>query len=339
MTRKTGSEISIRQVARLAGVSPMTVSRVLSSPQLVAPETLLRVQAIVDSLGYVPNRVAGSLSSNRSSVVAMIVPSLRNALYAETMQGMSDVLGRDGFQLMISDSGYSLEAEEKLIRACIAQRVCGLVLHNTTHTPQAVQMIKNSGIPCVETGNLCAEPLDMAVSYSNHAAGKAIAEHLADLGYRHIGFASLPVALSDRLRERRRGFVAGLRARGLKVDPALSLEVEPGLESGARAVAQMLESKLPLDAVFFAGDVLGAGALFECLRRGISVPRELAVAASDDNELMQNMLPALTTVRFPRYRIGVRSAELIVDRALDRGAAEAHVREDLGFEVIRRGST
>jgi LacI family gluconate utilization system Gnt-I transcriptional repressor len=339
MTKKTGSEVSIRQVARLAGVSPMTVSRVLSSPQLVAPETLLRVQAIIDSLGYVPNRVAGSLSSNRSSVVALIVPSLRNALYAETMQGMSDVLGREGFQLMISDSGYSLDEEERLIRACIAQRVCGLVLHNTTHTPQAVQMIKNSGIPCVETGNLCAEPVDMAVSYSNYAAGKAIAEHLADLGYKHIGFASLRVSLSDRLRERRRGFLAGLRARRLKVDAALSLEVGPGLQSGAQAVAQLLDSKLPLDAVFFAGDVLGAGALIECLRRGIAVPHQLAVAASDDNELMQNMLPALTTVRFPRYQIGVRSAELILDRALQRRAITSPVREDLGFEVIQRGST
>lgn len=332
-----GPELSIREVARLAGVSPMTVSRVLSSPHLVAPETMLRVQAVVESVGYVPNRVAGSLSSNRSSVVAMIVPSLRNALYAETMQGISDVLGRHQFQLMISDSGYSLEQEEKLIRAYVAQRVCGIVLHNTTHTPQALQIIRNSGIPCVETGNLSVEPVDMAVSYSNFAAGKAIAEHLVGLGYRHIGFATLPIAHSDRLRERRRGFMAGLRAHGLGVDPRLSLEVEAGLESGGRAMAHMLELKLPLDAVFFAGDVLAAGALFECLRRGIAVPRQLAVAASDDNELMQNIIPSLTTVRFPRYQIGVRSAEMILERA--QGRQPDALKVDLGFEVIRRGST
>lgn len=331
------SETSIRDVARLSGVSPMTVSRVLSAPHLVAPKTLLRVQAVVDSVGYVPNKVAGSLSSNRSTVVAMIVPSLRNALYAETMQGISDVLGGHGYQLMISDSGYSLEQEEKLIRAYAAQRVCGIVLHNTTHTPQALQIIKNAGIPCVETGNLCATPIDMLVSYSNYAAGKAMAEHLAGLKYRHIGFASLPISSSDRLRERKRGFMAGLKANGIRVHPKLVLEVEPGLESGSKALAAMLDTKLPLDAVFFAGDVLAAGALFECHRRKIPVPKQLAVAASDDNELMQNIIPSLTTVRFPRYQIGARSAELIVERAL--GKKPKSQRVDLGFEVIQRGST
>jgi LacI family gluconate utilization system Gnt-I transcriptional repressor len=335
--KQAAAETSIRGVARLAGVSPMTVSRVLSAPHLVAPETLLRVQAVVASMGYVPNKVAGSLSSNRSTVVAMIVPSLRNALYAETMQGISDVLGRHEFQLMISDSGYGLEQEEKLIRAYVAQRVCGIVLHNTTHTPQALQIIKNAGIPCVETGNLCAQPIDMLVSYSNYAAGKAMAGHLMNLNYQHFGFASLPISYSDRLRERRRGFMAGLKAHGIRVHPQLILEVEPGLENGSMAMATMLDTRLPLDAVFFAGDVLAAGALFECQRRNISVPKDLAVAASDDNELMQNIIPSLTTVRFPRYQIGIRSAELIVERAL--GNTPKSCRLDLGFEVIQRGST
>lgn len=336
-THLPAPETSIRDVARLCGVSHMTVSRVLRTPDRVSPATLLRVQAAIDALGYVPNKLAGSLASNRSTMVALIVPSLANALYAATMQGLSDVLARHDYQLMVCDSGYSLEQEERLIRTCVAQRVSGIVLHNTAHTPQAVQIIRNAGIPCVETGNLVSKPIDMAVSYSNHAAGKAMADHLAGLNYRHIGFASLPIRYSDRLRERRRGFVAGLKAHGLQVDPRLMLEVEPGLASGSQALAAMLATGLPLDAVFFAGDVLAAGALLECQRRSIPVPGQIAVAASDDNELMQNIIPSLTTVRFPRHQIGERSAEMIMARI--GNASNGPQRVDLGFEVIRRGST
>ena len=330
-------EISIRDVAKLAGVSPMTVSRALSTPHLVRQQTLALIQSVVDTVGYVPNRVAGSLSSRRTSLVALIVPNLRNALYAETIQGISDVLKQHRLHLMISDSGYSLENEEALIAAYIAQRPCGLILHNTTHTAAARRMLESAGIPSVETGNLVNDPVDMVVSYSNYAAGQAMAQHLLGRGYRRFGFASLPVKHNDRLRERRRGFLSALRAAGIEVAPAMVLEVDQGLESGGRALTHMLTIDPTVQAVFFAGDVLAAGAVFEAQRRGIRVPAQLAIAASDDNDLMQHMIPPLTTVRFPRYRIGQRSAELIVGRLA--GEVTGSAREDLGFEIVQRGST
>ena len=338
MAEKTaGIGTSMKDVARLSGVSAMTVSRAMRSPASVAPATLARVRAVVEATNYVPNRVAGSLSSKRTTVVGLIVPSLSNALYAATIQGICDVLRRHDFQLMISDSGYSLEQEEKLINAYVAQRVCGIILHNTAHTARATQALKHSGIAVVETGNLCRKPIDTLVSYSNYAAGKAMAEHLVALRHRRIAFASLPICYSDRLRERRRGFLAGLRASGVRITPRLILEVQPGLESGSRALAHLVEAEPRLDAVFFTGDVLAAGALFECQRRGIRVPSQLAIAASDDNDLMRNIVPPLTTVRFPRYEIGVRAAELVLARAL--GGPHHPKVVDLGFEVIRRGTT
>lgn len=328
----------MKDVARLAGVSPMTVSRALRSPNLVSPAILARVQATIERCGYVPNRVAGNLSSNRTTLVALIVPSLRNALYVEMIQGLSDVLTPRGYHLLISDSGYSLKREEELIAAHAAQRVCGLVLHNTRHTPRAAQILSANAITCVETGDLGCDPVDVAVSYSNHAAGAAMADHLVALGYRHMGFASLPVRGNDRLLERRRGFLTRLRALGFPVDPALVLEVGPGLASGSQALAHILQTDPDVDAVFFAGDVLAAGAIFECQRRGLDVPGRIAVAASDDNDLMQHTLPPLTTVRFPRYEIGVRAAEIIIARSAGRNEDEPR-KIDMGFEVIRRGST
>jgi LacI family gluconate utilization system Gnt-I transcriptional repressor len=331
------SGMSMKEVAKLAGVSMMTVSRAMRTPDLVSAETLLSVRAVIDKVGYLPNRVAGSLSSKSTTLVALIVPNLRNALYAEMIQGISDVLQRHQYQLMISDSGYSLEEEEKLINAYAAQRVCGIILHNTKHTDRAVQLLKNTGIPCVETGNLRPSAIDMQVSYSNHSAGRAMAEHLVSLGYKRLGFASLPVKQSDRLRERRAGFFAGLRKAGIHIAPELILEVGPGLESGARALGQIVDTDPQVDAVFFAGDVLAAGAIFECQRRKLKVPSRIAVAASDDNELMRNIIPSLTTVAFPRYQIGVKSAEMIVARS--KGITPNQMRIDLGFEVIRRAST
>ncbi|WP_454758048.1 LacI family DNA-binding transcriptional regulator [Cupriavidus campinensis] len=327
----------MKEVARLAGVSPMTVSRVLSAPHLVKPETLEQVQSVIRAVRYVPNRVAGSLASRRTSLVGLIVPSLRNALYAETIQGISDVLQRHGLHLMISDSGYSLEREEALISAYLSQRPCGLILHNTTHTEAARHLLQDAGVPCVETGNLTTQPIDMAVSYSNREAGRAMANHLLSRGYRRFGFASLPISDNERLRERRDGFFDGLRAAGIEVDPAMVLEVGEGLENGSHALAELMRRDTSVQALFLAGDVLAAGAILECTRRGLRVPGDIAIAGSDDNDLMQHMVPPITTVRFPRYRIGVRSAELIVSRQEDERAQP--MTEDLGFEVVPRGST
>lgn len=328
---------SMKDVARLAGVSTMTVSRAMRSPDSVSPHVLANVQSAITRSGYVPNRIAASLSSNRTAVVALIVPSLRNALYAEMIKGISDVLTRNNLHLMISDSGFDLAEEETLVSEYVAQRVCGIVLHNTKHTQRTVDMLRASATACVETGNLVTNPIDMVVSYSNYAAGKAMAEHLLLLGYRTFAFASLGVATSDRLRQRRNGFLAGLRKAGISIDPALILEVDAGLESGARALGRIVDTNPTVDAVFFAGDVLAAGAIFECHRRGLDVPSRIAIAGSDDNDLMQNIVPPLTTVAFPRYEIGVRSAEAIVARTRGLGAGLSTV--DLGFMVIQRGST
>ena len=285
MGKKGATQVtSMKDVALLAGVSTMTVSRAMRAPERVSPHILALVQSAITQSGYVPNRIAGSLSSNRTAVVALIVPSLRNALYAEMIKGISDVLMRNNLHLMISDSGFDLAEEETLVSEYVAQRVCGIVLHNTKHTPRTVEMLRGSATACVETGTLVTNPIDMVVSYSNHAAGKAMAAHLLALGYRRFAFASLPVAMNDRLRQRRNGFLAGLRKAGLAIPPSLILEVEAGLESGSRALGRIVDIDPRVDAVFFAGDVLAAGAIFECQRRGLAVPSRIAVAASDDND-------------------------------------------------------
>ena len=329
--------VRMRDVARVAQVSTMTVSRALKDPERVSPEVRRRVADAVRAVGYMPNKLAGSLSSSRSNVIGLVVPSIENSLFASTIQGISDVLRRHDHQLMIADSGYCDEAEEAAIRAFLGQRVAGLILHDTAHTPEAVAMIRRSGVPVVENGTLTPRPLDMVVSYSNHDASKAMAQHLMRLGYRRIGFVSLPAATNERSRDRQRGYRAALEEAGRPFDPRLLLEMPPGLASGVEALLRLLEGGGDPDAIFFAGDVLAIGAILECARRGWQVPDKVAIAAFDNIDLLGHLVPPVTTLRLPRLAIGRRSAEVLLDRI--QGRATGAVSVDLRFEIIHRAST
>lgn len=323
-------------VAAAAGVSLMTVSRALREPERLSEPTRERVLQTVQRLGYVPNRIAANLASNRSTVVGQIVPGIQNSLYAETVKGTADVLRTVGLHLIIADSGYSLQEEEALIATFLAQRVCGLILHNTDHTPRAMQMLARAGIPVIETGDLPDSAIDMAVSYSNFEAARAMTLHLAARGYRHIGLVCLDTTINRRALERQRGYLAALKSLGRRKDPLLIAEVQPGLTAGAHAMVDMMTRQPEVDAIFFAGDVLAIGALFEAQRRGWKVPERIAMAGFDDLDIMQHTVPRLTCLKLPRREIGRRSAEALIERL--RGRPEA-VRLDLGFEVSQRDST
>lgn len=327
----------MKTVGERAGVSAMTVSRALKNPASVSKAVYERIKAVVDEVGYVPNLVAGSLSSDRGTQVALIVPSLRTAIHAEMIQGISDTLRQRNYQLMISDCGNSMDIEETLIRAYVSQRVCGVILHNTKHSEGALKVLANAGIPVVETGDLKKTPIDCAVSYSNYAAGQAMAKHFAARGYKSMAFVSLPVENRDRIAATRRGYVAGLRKEGVEVAENQLVEVGIGLENGAKALHQVLTQAPQTEAIFFAGDVLAAGALFECQRKGIKVPRRIALANSDDAELFAHTSPMLTSIRYPRYEIGVQAAQVVLDR-VQNPEAEPVIR-DVGFTVVQRESS
>jgi LacI family transcriptional regulator, gluconate utilization system Gnt-I transcriptional repressor len=333
-----GGEVTMADIARHAGVSAMTVSRALRAPSSVSADLRRKVDAAVHKFGYLPNRIAGSLSSKRSNIVGLVVPSLRNSLYAAMIQAISEVLRQNDVHLMIADSGHRLESEEALVAALLAQRVCGLILHNTTHSRRLRELLERADVPVVETGNLPARPLDMAVSYSNFEAARAMTAHLLRLGYRKIGFVTLPASDNDRTRERRRGYFAAVREAGQSsIDPGLVLEAAGGFNDGADALLRLVQAHPDIDAAFFAGDVLAVGALFECQRRGWTVPGRIAIASFDDLDLLRHAVPTVTTLRIPRADIGRRSAELLLNRV--HGARRERVRIDVGFEIVQREST
>src|SRR4051812_10759885 len=188
-SKKQGA-VRMRDVAARAGVSRMTVSRALNRPESVNPALRQRVLDTVHELGYVHNQLARSLSSQRSNVIGLVLPSLENSIFAQTLKGISDVLRPVGFHLMVAES-EGAEEEEQVIAAFVAQRVGGLILHSPSHSPQAVRMLRDSDTPVVENGDFPVDPIDMVVSYSNRAAAKAMTLHLARLGYERLAFAGL----------------------------------------------------------------------------------------------------------------------------------------------------
>lgn len=327
----------MQDVARRASVSAMTVSRALRAPSTVSEETRGRIARAVRDVGYVRNELAGGLRAfNRTKLVAAIVPSVRNSLFAATTQGMSDALRARGINLMLGDSHYSRDEETELINAFLAQRPSGMVLHDSVRSTRARKLLLKAGIPIVEVGDLTRSPLDMVVSFSNFGAGKAMTRHLIERGYRRIGFASLATSITARSAARLGGYKAALRQAARQVDPALIIEVEGGFASGAAALVKLVDEGA--DAIFFAGDVLAVGAALECQRRGWAIPDRVAIASFDDHEIASQVSPPLTALKLPRYEIGRRAAELILERH-DGVKHRKPIIVDLGFEILAREST
>jgi LacI family gluconate utilization system Gnt-I transcriptional repressor len=175
--RATGS-VTLSDVAKLAGVSPITVSRVLNQPEKVAPKTLAKVQKAIARTGYVPNLLAGGLASRRSRLIAAIVPSIANSVYAETIKFFSEKMREAGYQVLLGESGYSEEQEESLIATILQSRPDGVFLTGINHSSQAKRLLLAADIPVVETWDITPTPLDVVVGFSHQRVGQAVATYL-----------------------------------------------------------------------------------------------------------------------------------------------------------------
>jgi LacI family gluconate utilization system Gnt-I transcriptional repressor len=325
-------------VARRARVSVITVSRVLREPERVAEATRARVLDAVAVLGYVPNLVARSLKSQRTGVIAAIIPSVTHSIVAEVTRGMNDVIGATGMHLVLGDSGFAPREEEALVTAFLARRCDALYLTGTTHTQATHRMLKAARIPVVEAGALAARPIDMTVGYSNRDAARAITEVLIARGRRRIAYVGQAGRdVVDRVRDRHAGYLDALAAHGIATSKRLAEEVELSFRGGASGLAALVERGAAVDAVFCTSDVIAVGVLFECQRRGIGVPSAIAITGMDDQEIASQCVPALSTVHMPRYEMGRRAAQMLCDRIAGRKPGPRAV--DLGFTLSLRETT
>lgn len=335
-SKRSQKRATLTDVAAVAGVSTITVSRALRKPDSVAENTRQTIASAIVQVNYIPNLIAGSLASDRSMTVAAVVPTLGNSIFTEVLQGMNEVLRPANYQLILGNSNYSLGEEEALVRTFLARQVDGVMLTGSSHSPWVHATLKNSAIPAVETWSLPESPLDMNVGFSNVEAARTMTDYLLNRGYRTVAFVSAPTLNNDRALDRLKGYSQALEQRALPVDMSLILERPFGLRSGSLALGTLLATRPDVDAIFFANDTLAVGAILECQRRGWRVPERIAIAGFDDLGIASEILPGLTTVRVYRHELGATAAKMLLSRL--SGEPNIVKRVDLGFEIIRRES-
>lgn len=336
--RRSAGGITLSDVAKLAGVAPITASRALNTPDAVSDEVLRRVREAVERTGYVPNMLAGGLASNRSRLVAAVVPTIAGPVFGETVQSLTQALAGAGYQLMLGQSGYAESREDALLEAIIGRRPDGVVLTGIMHSPQGRQRLLASGIPVVETWDLTATPIDMLVGFSHEEIGVAVARYLQGRGYRRVASIN---GNDDRAMRRHRSFMseaARLGITGPSADTGRGAVVPAPttLGSGREALREILRRFPDVDAVFCSSDLLALGVLTEAQVKGIDVPGKLAVVGFGDLGFAGDLHPSLTTVRVDGTAIGVHAARMIVARANNEDVGE-RVR-DVGFSIIERDS-
>jgi LacI family transcriptional regulator, gluconate utilization system Gnt-I transcriptional repressor len=353
-SRRGHGRVTLQEVAAIAGVTSITVSRYLREPGVVATATARRIQTALSDTGYVPNKQAGQLASGHSRMVAAIIPSISNSIFSETVQGLSDTLQASGYELMLASSGYSLEREEAQIRAVLAWSPSALVVTGRHHTTGALLLLNaanRNATPVIEVWDQPAEPEAEAVSvdaisqvgFNHHAVGRAMAEHLLSRGHRQLAYVDSGVEEDFRAHERGSGFRAAARAhsRTNRRDPASVKLIKPpegdAFECGGLALAQIIAlPDPPITAAAFANDHLACGALLEAQARGIQVPAQLALMGFGDFPISRQLQPQLTTVSPPRLDIGVQAAQVLL-AALQTGTLPANRALECSMQI--RAST
>jgi len=324
------------EVARLAGVSTMTVSRALRRPEQVAPLTLQAVQSAVAQLGYLPDSAASAMATRRSRIIAAIVPTLMNSVYASTVHGLASVLRGAGYELMIGDSGYDLQTEASLVRSFLGRRVDALVLTGVEHDDATRELLARHDLPVVEIWDLTAQPIGSVVGFSNVAAGREAGRYFAQRGRRHWAFLGSRPGREGRSGKRLRGLRETARAAGVAAPVTAFVEDGMSASAGHAAVLALLDAHPHTDALFCANDALATAALRAAADRGLAVPAALSILGFGDFDVAAHTSPALTTVRIPGREIGASAAQVLLDQLDGNGLGPTHM--DLGFEIVQRES-
>jgi LacI family gluconate utilization system Gnt-I transcriptional repressor len=332
-SRRSSGAMTLRDVAKLAGVAPITASRALNSPNLVSPDVLKRVQDAVDKTGYVPNRMAGGLASSRSRLIAAVVPSTVVSVFMGTIEALNASLFDAGYQLMLGQSSYSAQREEDLLEAIIGRRPDGIFLSGIMPPGRGRTRLVASGIPVVESWDLTPTPIDMLIGFSHTEIGRDVANYLINKGYSRFAVVR---AEDERANRRINAFREEVRVRGLVDAYEVNVGAERSLKRGREALIEILDQLPGVDAVFCSSDLLALGVLTEARARKMAIPEEIAVMGFGDVPFVADMVPSLTTVRINGEQIGAMSAQFLIDRAENRSVTNTIV--DVGYSIIERES-
>lgn len=305
---------TMADVAHVAGVSPMTVSRAFKRDSSVSEGTRSAILRAAEELGYVFDATASNLRSQRTDFVAVTIPSLNNANFAETVGGLSDGLKERGLQILLGYTNYDIQEEERLIEQLLRRRPEAIVVTGGRHTDRARRMLENASIPVIETWDLPDKPIGHVVGFSNAAAVRGMVDHFVARGLTRIAFIGGDADRDTRGTDRRAGFIAAMQAHGLDATRLIAAGSPPiSMREGADAMGRLLDTLPDTQAVIAVSDLSAFGALTECQRRGLDVPGRLSIAGFGDYEIGSVCVPSLSTINPHPRDIGSQTAALILD--------------------------
>ena len=340
MTIPPRRPLTLRDVSEASGVSEMTVSRVLRNKGDVSAATRAKVQEAAKRLGYVPNKIAGSLASSRVNLVAVIIPSLKNMVFPEVLSGISEVLEDTVLQPVVGVTDYLPEKEEKVLFEMLSWRPAGVIIAGLEHSEPSRAMLAQSGVPVVEIMDTDGEPIDTCVGISHRRAGRKMAEEIIKAGYRRIGFMGTKMPLDHRARKRFEGFTRTLAKSGIEIIDQDFYSGGSALAKGREMTADMLSRNPDLDFLYFSNDMIGAGGLLYLLEQGIDVPGQIGLAGFNGVELLDGLPRKLATMDACRRDIGVKAAEIIAARTKGTDSSEAVItlspKLTMGDTLIRK---
>jgi len=338
-SRRSTNRVTMDDVAARARVSPSSVSLFLRNPEAVSPRIAPRIKQAIDVLGYVPNLLAGSLAAARTRAIGVVVPSLGNAFFAATVAGMQKEFDRHGYQLLLGATDYQPGREADLVRTFLSWSPTALVVTGCRHDDETRALLRSARAPVAEMWELGDQPFDLQVGFSHHAAGEAVAKHMLDIGARRVAFIGARMASDVRARQRCEGFTRTMAKAGIETRVE-DVAGDASPQTGAHALASMLNDMPNVDAIACSNDVIALGVLFEAQRRGIPVPQRLRVAGFGDLPFSEECVPPLTTIQPRATEIGLRIAQELMERTEHEPLADIEPRiVDVGFELVVRAST
>lgn len=320
--------LTLRDVSEASGVSEMTVSRVLRNRGDVSQATRERVQEAAKRLGYVPNKIAGALASQRVNLVAVIIPSMKNMVFPEVMTGITEVLEDGPLQPVVGITHYSPEREEAVLYEMLSWRPSGVIIAGIEHTEAARAMLTNAGIPIVEIMDTDGDPVDSVVGISHRRAGTEMAQQIVEAGYKKIAFLGTKMPLDHRARKRFEGLTAALAKEGIEIVDQEFYSGGSAMLKGREMTQAVLDRTPDIDFLYYSNDMIAAGGLLYCLDNGIDVPGQVGMAGFNGIELLDGISPKIATIDACRREIGAKAAEIIA-RCTETQATDAGERIEL----------
>ncbi|MDG6312331.1 gluconate operon transcriptional repressor GntR [Glaesserella parasuis] len=319
---------TLQHIADHLGLTKMTISRYLRNPEAVAHETGLRIAEAITEFGYIPNRAPDILSNAKSRAIGVLVPSLTNQVFADVIKGIELVTDKAGYQTMLAHYGYSKEKEEQRIESLLSYNVDGIILSENHHSKRTLKMLEVANIPVIEIMDSSEIGIQQAVGFDNISAAQSMVETMISRGHKNIVYFT--ARMDKRTKLKMQGYEQAMRK--YQLEPHSLITDEPSsFTLGAKQLQQALAQYPDIDGIFCTNDDLAIGALFECQRLGIKVPKEMAIAGFHGHDVGQSLTPQLATVITPRLEIGKVAAQELLNRL--NGIPQQSSIINLGYQI------